>query len=206
METTVNLFGNLHDFLFLQGLADLNEFGTIAALDRTVHVANVRQTHDDVPACLLGKHLVGLRLIHLLCELQGIIPVGHTQQQSLFITFQPPHLQIAGTGHQRTVIVIHRVAKGVIIAVNLTTGFQQFHLIHKAAFRKYADGLFVGGLRPTEWHVEIYNLLHTLANLIHIGIGERFEPLLLEVAIVTATQRVLDEQFRTRKNILRRFV
>ena len=124
METTVDFLSNLYDFLFLQGFADLNEFGGIAALDGTIDVASIRQTHDDIPAGLFSKHLVGLGLVCLLSQFQRIVPVRHTKQQSLFVAFQSPHLQIAGTGYQWTVIVVDSVAQCVIVTIDLTTGFQ----------------------------------------------------------------------------------
>ena len=119
---------------------------------------------------------------------------------------QSEHFQISRTGHQRTVIVIYGIAQCVIIAIYLSTGFQKLHLVSKPPVGKHADSLFCRSLRATEGHVHVYDFLHALANLVHILIRQQFVVLLLEVTIVATRQRVLHEQLRTGKQILRSFV
>ena len=168
MEPPVYLFGYLHDLLFLQGFRHLNQFRGMPSHDGLVHVTGIREAHDDVPACLLGKHLEGFGLLYLLCHLQRVVPVGYSQQQSVLIAFQIPYLQIAGTRHQRAVVIVHGVAQCIVVAVDLSTGLQEFHLVCESPFREDADSLFVGGLRATEGHVKVYNLLHPRLYLCHI--------------------------------------
>ena len=78
METAVNLFSYLHDLFLLQCLTHLNQFRRMSLQDGLVHITGIRQAHDDVPLRLLGKHLVGLGHIHLLCQLGRVVPVGHS--------------------------------------------------------------------------------------------------------------------------------
>ena len=208
MEATVYLFGYLHNLLLLQGLTDLYQFRGVSSHDSLVHVAGVRQSHDDVPVCLLGEHLEGLGLCHLLRHLRGTVPVGHPQQQSLLVALQVPYLQVACTRHQGPVIVVHGVAQRVVVAIDLAAGFQEFHLVLKSPFRKHADDLIRCCLGAAEGHVETYDLLHPRLDLCHILISYLLPScvLLLEVAIVASRQRVLDEEFRAWKQILRGLV
>ena len=80
VEPAVYFLGYLHYLLFLQSLTYLNEFRSISTLNGFVHIARIRQSHDDVPACFLCKHLEGLGLFHLFCQSGGVVPVGHAQQ------------------------------------------------------------------------------------------------------------------------------
>ena len=80
VEPAVYFLGYLHYLLFLQSLAYLNEFRSISTLNGFVHITRIRQSHDDVPACFLCKHLEGLGLFHLFCQSGGVVPVGHAQQ------------------------------------------------------------------------------------------------------------------------------
>ena len=206
MEAALYLFGYLHNLFLLQGLADLDEFRGIAALDGTVDVAGIRQAHDDVPARLLGKHLEGLRLVHVFSQLGGFVPVGHAQQQSLLVAVQSPHPQVSGTGHQRAVVVVHGVAQRVVVGVYLSAGLQQLHLVRESAFLEDADGLFVGGFSAAERHVQVDDFLHAALDLLELLVIDGHAVLLLEVAVVAAAQRVLDEEFRARQHVLRGLV
>ena len=85
--------------------------------DRLVDIAGMCQTHDHIPLHLLGKHLKGARHIFKLTQYQGVMTVGHPEEQSFVITLQSEHLQITGRGHQRTVIVVHRIAQHIVVAV-----------------------------------------------------------------------------------------
>ena len=129
MEPSFYLLGYLYYLLLLQCLTDLNQFRGVSAHNSFIHVARIAQAHDDVPARLLGKHPEGLGLRHLLCHLVGVVPVGHAQQQSLLIALQVPHLQVSGRGHQRTVVVIHRIAQRIVVRIDLAARLQQFYLV-----------------------------------------------------------------------------
>ena len=96
MEAAVDFFGYLHNLLLLQSLTHLYQLRGMATHDGFVHVAGVRQPHDDVPMCLLGKHAERLGLVHFLGQTRGNVPVGYAQQQALFVAFQSPHLQVPG--------------------------------------------------------------------------------------------------------------
>ena len=133
MEAAVYLFGYLYDLLFLQGFRYLYEFRGVAFLYGTIDVAGIRQSHDDVPARLHGKHLVGLGHVHLLCQAVGVVPVGHTQQHTVMVGLQTKHFQIASRGHQRSVVVVGGVAQRVVVAIDLSAGFEQFYFIGKSA-------------------------------------------------------------------------
>ena len=174
MEAGIDLLGDLHDLLLLQGLGNLDQFRSIASQDGLVDITGIREAHDDIPAHLLGKHLISAGLIHPFCQHQGIALVGHPQQQAVLIALQSPHLQIACGGHERTIVVIHGVAQGVIVGIDLSAGLQEFHLIGEAALSEHSDGLFRRGFRATERHVGIDDLLHTGADTFHIGISEGF--------------------------------
>ena len=112
-----------------------------------------------------------------------------------------PYFQIASRRHQRTVVVVHRVTQHIVVAVNLSAGLQEFHLIGKAPLCKHTDSLFVGGFTTTERHIEGYNLLHTFVDALHVTLSQRFATFLLEVTIVSARDGVLDEEFGTREDI-----
>ena len=124
VEAAVYLLGYLHNLLLLQRLAHLYQLRSIATHDGLVHVARVREPHDDVPPRLLGKHAEGLRLFHLLRQAVGVVPVGHPQQQTVLVALQPPHLQVACRRHQRPVVVVHGVAQRVVVAVYLAARLQ----------------------------------------------------------------------------------
>ena len=195
----------------------------MATHDGLVHVAGIRQAHDDVPAGLLGKHLEGLGLFHLLGHPVGTVPVGHAQQQAVLIALQVPHLQVARRGHQRAVVVVHGVAQRVVVGVYLPARLQQLHLVGEAPLGEHADGLLVRRLRAAEGQVQVDDLLHPLLDLFHHLVGHQSlhsraglaypspfpggragrGP---EVTVVAPAQRVLDEQLRTGVEILRGLV
>ena len=202
MEASLDILGNLHNLLLLQGLADLYQFRGVTFEDGLVDVARIRQTHDDVPAGLLRKHLVGLGHVHLLCQVCGIVPVGHAQQHTVVVGLQTEHLQITGTGHQRAIVVVGGVAQRIVVAIYLSACLQQLHLVREATLGKDADGLFVGGFGATEGHVQIDNLLHAVAEECYVVSCQRLVILLLEVTIVSARDGVLDKQLRTREDVL----
>ena len=174
--------------------------------DGLIHVARIREVHDDVPPRFLGKHLIRLRHVHLLGQHHRVVPVGHTQQHTVVIGFQRPHLQIARRRHERSVVVVNGVAQHVVVAINLPTCLQQLHLVGKPTFGKHADGLFVGGFIPSEGHIHVHNLLHPRCNTLHIALLELFARPLLEVAVVAARDGVLHKQLRTREQVLRSLV
>ena len=182
----------------------------MAAEDGLVHVAGCREVHDDVPAKLLGEHLKGVGHIRFLCQHCGIELVGHSEQQPLAVAFQPPHLQVACRRHQRTIVIVHRVAQSVVVAVELSARFEQLHLVGEAPFGEHADGFLRGRLGAAEGHIEVYNLLHTAADAAHIVVGKLAGCLsagcgacgLLEVAVESAREGVLDEQLALWKHVV----
>ena len=201
METLVNLLCNLHNLLLLQRLRHLNQFGGITLKNGFVHVASIRQTHDDIPAHLLGKDLKRTRLFHLFCQYRGIPLIGNAQQQSILITLQSPHAQIACRRNQRTIIVVDGIAQHIIIGIDLSTRLQKFHLVHESSLSEHSDSLFQSGLSTTERHIGIDNLLHPLTDAQHILVSQWRTVFLLEVAIDTSSQRVFDKEFTARKHV-----
>ena len=206
MEPSIDLLGNLYDLLLLQCLTHLDELRGVTLQDGFVHIAGVREAHDDVPMGLLSKHLVGLGHINLLRQAGRIVPVGHPQEHTVVVGLQCPDGQIAGRRHQRTIVVVGGIAQGVVVGENLTTGLEELHLIRKTSFGEDADGLLGGGLIATERHIETHNLLHTLGELSHIVLRQRIVVLLFEVTVVATRDGVFDEEFRTREDILSGFV
>ena len=197
-----DVLGYLHNLLLLQCLRHLYQLRCVPPLYGFVHVAGVGQPHDDVPARLLGKHAERLGLVHLLGQPAGVVPVGYAQQQSLLVALQCPHRQIACRRHQRPVVVVDGVAQRVVVAVYLSAGLQQLHLVGESPFGEHADGLFVGGLRAAEGHVQGYDFLHALAYAPDVLVGQRLGRALLEVAVVAAAERVLYEEFRAGEDVL----
>ncbi|MBQ3821696.1 MAG: hypothetical protein II807_01430, partial [Thermoguttaceae bacterium] len=65
METLIYLLSYLHNLLFLQGFRYLYQFRGIAFEDGLVHIACIRESHNDVPAHLLSEDLKRPRLWHL---------------------------------------------------------------------------------------------------------------------------------------------
>ena len=78
METGIDLFCNLHNLLFLQSLADLNELRAMTTKDGLIDIARIRQTHDNIPTHLLGKDLKRPRLFYLFCQLKRILAIRNT--------------------------------------------------------------------------------------------------------------------------------
>ena len=73
----------------------MDKLGRMPLEDGFVHIAGIREAHDDIPACLLCKHFIGLRHIHLLSQSRWVVPVGHTQQHTIVVGLQSPNGDIA---------------------------------------------------------------------------------------------------------------
>ena len=121
------------------------------------------------------------------------------------IGFQLPYSEVSGRGHEGAIVIVGGVAEHIVVAVNLSAGFQQLYLVGESPFGKHADGLFRCCLIPAERHVETYNLLHALMDGLNVLIGKKWVGgvwLLLEVTIVSPLKRMLHEELRTWKYIL----
>ena len=206
MEPAVDVLGYLDDLLLLQGLADLDQFRRMPLEHGLVDVARIRKAHDDVPSSFLGKHLERLGHVDLLGQPRGVVPVGHAQQQSVVIALQPPHLEVAGRRHERSVEIVDGVAQHVVVAVDLAAGLKQLHLVLESALLEDAHGLLRRRFAAAEGHVEVDDLLHPLADVADVVVAHRLARALLEVAVVAAAQRVLDEELGACEEVLRGLV
>ena len=100
------------------------------------------------------------------------------------IALQAPHLKEACRGHQRTIVIIYGIAQHIIIGIYLTAGFNQLYFIGKTTLAEHTYSLVGSGLGATERQVEINNLLHTLADFLHILIRQGLVVFLFKVAVV----------------------
>ena len=122
------------------------------------------------------------------------------------ILLHAPHLQVARRRHQRSVVVVHRVAQRVVVAVDLAARLQQLHLVAEATLREHPHRLLGRRLMAAEGHVHVHNLLHPRPDLLHILVGERLAAALAHVAVVAQRQRMLNKQLAARQHIGRGLV
>ena len=61
-----------------------------------VHITYIFESHDSVPLEILRKDLESLGLLYKWGEFIRIMPVRHTQKQSLPVHCQTPDLKITG--------------------------------------------------------------------------------------------------------------
>ena len=204
MEPSVYLLCYLHNLLLLQGLTHLYQLRRVPLENGLVHITGIRESHDDVPTHLLGIDLKRLRHVGPLGQQRRVVPVGHTQQHSFAAGLQTPHSEITGRRHQRTVVIVHRLAQRIIIGIDLAARLQQFHLVGKPSFRENAYSLLSGCLVAPERHIEVDDFLHSIPDTLHVVWGHLCPVLdfLLEVTIVSARQRVLNKELRTGKKVL----
>ena len=95
MIAAVDFFGNLYDFLLLQGLCHLHQFPRHPVFAGMVDVADRTQAHDIVPLQAFRKHLKGLGLVFHLCQAVGVVAVGNTDQDTVAIGFDIPDVEVA---------------------------------------------------------------------------------------------------------------
>ena len=156
----VYFLGNLHYLLFLQGFCYLDELAGAAAQEGFIYVSHRVQAHDDVPAEGFLEHLESLGLVHKGGYAAGVFAGWHLQEHTVMVGDKSPYLQIAGGGHQFSVVIIGRISQRIIICVGFSAGFQEAHLILKACLLEFLDGPFRLHVVAVEGEVLLYQLFH----------------------------------------------
>ena len=173
---------------------------------RLVHVAGIRLAHDHIPVHFLGKHLKRARHVVHGRELGGVMMVVGAKHQAVLVAHHIPHLDVASRGQQRAIEIVGYIVEGVVVAVDLSARLEQLHLVGKTTLGKHLDGVFGGSLMAVEHHVGVDNLLHALANVNDVLVGNWLATLLAQVAVVATRDGVLDKEFAARDHIACRLV
>ena len=171
-----------------------------------VHGAHVLQTHNHIPSHVFGKHAKGFGHRLYLVELRRVFAIGYAQQQAAVIFLEAEHGEIARRWHQRTVVIVDGAVEHIVVAIGLTAGFKQPHLVGEALTAEYCNGIFGDSFAAVERHVGIHNLAHSACYAGHIvGLGCAAVGF-AEVAEIAARNGVLHIQAAVRENVLARLV
>ena len=101
------------------------------------------------------------------------MPVRNAQQDSAPVEFQFPHIQITCRGHKRVIVVIHRIAKGVIIHIYRAGALRKLCLICIVQSLKEFQRLLRAHLVPVKWQILLYQQTHLLNNCIQVLLHQR---------------------------------
>ena len=198
----LDLLGNLHEFLLLQCLRNLDQVGSAARLADVVHVAGIPEVHDPVPFEILGENLKGLGLVHKRREHFGIVAVGHAKQKAVVIKDDVPHLDITGGRKQTSIVVVYGIAQHVVIHIGLPAGLQQPHLVFVSLLAEDFDGLFEPHFATVERQVLVDDLLHPRLDLLHVVFAGRALVRLVKLAEITVRDGMLDLHLGLREHVL----
>ena len=203
---TVDFLGDLDDFLFLEGLRDLDQFGGVPLKDGIIDIAHRVQAHDDVPAEVLLEHLIGLGLVHEGGEDGRVFPVRHPQQDAVVVGLDAPDGQIAGGGDELAVVIVRSIVEGVIVGIGLAARFQEFDLVVVAGFLEFLDGAFGLDVEAVEGEVLVHEFPHPGFQKLEVVAGEVRAVGLPQVAEVAAGDGVLHVQLAVREHVQGRLV
>ena len=172
--------------------------------NQRVEFAHRRATQDFLAAVLLlehGKHLV---LLGHRAQAVGVFGVGHAQEQSLAEGHEVEHRELTGAQQQGRVEVVHRLAEGVVVCVEVADAFEQKHLAREALAAKHLDGVGGVGRDAAEGEVARHDLGHAAAQAFgHLGCdaaGQR------ESAEIAPRHGRADAQFGLRIEVAHGFV
>ena len=199
-----NVVGNLRNLLFLQCLGHIDQIVSVTGANQRVEFAHRRATQDFLAAVLLlehGKHLV---LLGHRAQAVGVFGVGHAQEQSFAEGHEVEHRELAGAQQQCRVEVVHRLAEGVVVRVEVADAFEQKHLAREALAAKHLDGIGGVGRDAAEGEVARHDLSHAAAQAFgHLGCdaaGQR------ESAEIAPRHGRADAQFGLRIEVAHGFV
>ena len=131
--TAVDLLGDLHELLLLQGLCHLDKLAGIAAQAGVIDVTDSIEVHVSVPAAAFLEHAEGLGLLDVWSESLGMMPVGHAEQDAALKGLQGPHAEISGRRDEAPVVIINGIPQQIIIHVHLAAGLDELDLVIHAA-------------------------------------------------------------------------
>ena len=104
-------------------------------------------------------------LFHDFFQHVGIFLVGNT---TVIVFHNVEQLDKSRAGKQIAVIVIYRISQCVIIGIERSRCFQQFHLIVHPPFTEYTDSFAGVALDTVERNIFGNNLLHSLFNRLNV--------------------------------------
>ena len=165
-----DVVGNLCNLLFLQRFGHIHQIVGAPGANQRVEFAHRRATQNLLAAVLLlehGKHFV---LIRHRAQALGMFRIGHAQQQSFAEGYEIEHRELAGAQQQCRVEVVHRLAQGVVVRVEVADALEQEHLARETLAAKHLDG--VGGVRrdAAEGQIARHNFGHAAAQAFgHLG-------------------------------------
>ena len=194
MITPVDLLGDLHDFLFLQGLSHLHQLACHPILAGMVDIAHRAQAHDVVPLQAFRKHLKGLRLVMHLCQLVGMVAVRNADQNAIAIGIDVPDIKIASGWDQAAVIIVGSAIQSVIIGISFSAGLQKLHLVFESQASEHVDGILDAGFMATKLDVVGHDSPHPHPKGSNVVAIEVFPVAFLDTVIETFRDRMLHAQ------------
>ena len=140
-----DVVGNLCDLFFLQRLGHIHQIVGVVGANQRVEFAHRRAAQNLLAAVLFlehGKHFV---LIRHRAQALGMFRIRHAQQQSFAEGHEVVHRELTGAQEQCRVEVVHRIAEGVVVRVEVADALEQQHLARETLATEHLNG--VGGVR-----------------------------------------------------------
>ena len=80
---------------------------------------------------LLLKHTEDFALLLHGAELEWVLWIGHTQQQSVAVAHHVKERELSGAQQERTVKIVERTIQRIVVGVEVADAFEEFHLFGK---------------------------------------------------------------------------
>ena len=191
--------------LVVQRFHDVDEQRCITCLDGAVEFAHISQTDDFVEVDIVGKRLEQFGLRFPFNDLFDILAVRSQQQHTTLVGYQVEHFEHACRSHQRPVETVDDFAEFVVDGVELVDAFEQPYFILEPLLAEHLDDVGGEPLAAHEGNVCIDDFGHALLEL-GDDFGREEFLLMLDLAVVTAADAVLDAQPLAGEQVVERLV
>ena len=124
-----DVVGNLRNLLFLQGFGHVDQIVGVACLDGLVEFAHGGAAQNVLPVVLLLKHAEDFALLLHGAELEWVLWIGHTQQQSVAVAHHVKERELSGAEEERPVKVVERTIQRIVVRVEVADAFEELHLL-----------------------------------------------------------------------------
>ena len=162
--------GDSGKLLLMEGFVDPDQLADAAGGRQIVQIRHRLTLHQLAPALALVEDVEEIGAFQIGGGLAGVSPVGVNEEEAVVRRLDVPARQVAGGGHHLAVVVVGKVAVGVLVEVVKAAPGQQAGLIHLAVGLKVGDGRLLVHAAAQEGDVLFRQCRHPGLELIGVEI------------------------------------
>ena len=132
--------GNAGELLLVERFIDPDQLPDPTGAGQVVQIRNGLALHQLAPALALVEDVEEIGAFQIGGGLAGVGPVGVDKEKTIVRRLDVPARQVAGGGHHLAVVIVGKVAVGVLVEVIKAAPGQEPGLIHLAVGLKVGDG------------------------------------------------------------------